>query len=175
MSLRTSPRICSQVKPLYAEIPQLWEKASELNGPAADFRRKWSEERDTHLAIRTATPFFRCKSLFDPWRKRRSATDHQFTPHSIYYALQLILRTSARCSKTGQLTILGTAIDINRPAVLCSLSIVEMKPAVPKKRNTLVIQSAICIWAVAVFLWYFWQFSPVISPLLNKFIRKIWH
>jgi hypothetical protein len=64
------------------------------------------------------------KSL-DPWRKCRSATDHQFTPHSIYYALQLILRTSARRSKTGQLAILGTAIDINRPAVLCSLSIVE--------------------------------------------------
>jgi hypothetical protein len=50
-----------------------------------------------------------------------------------------------------------------------------MKPGVSKKPNTLVIQSAICIWAVAVFLWYFWQFSPVLSPLLKRFLQKIWH
>ena len=52
------------------------------------------------------------------------------------------------------------------------LSIVEMKLEVTKKPNTLVIQSAICIWAIAVVLWYFYQFSPLISPLLKRLLQK---
>ena len=67
------------------------------------------------------------------------------------------------------------AVDIDWPTILCSLSIVELKPELPKKSNSLVVQSAICVWVVAVFLWYFWQFSPVVSPILKRFLLKIWH
>ena len=56
MCLLISRRILSQVEPHDIKVPQLWEEASELNGASANFRRKWSEERDAHVSIRAATP-----------------------------------------------------------------------------------------------------------------------
>jgi hypothetical protein len=69
----------------------------------------------------------------------------------------------------------GLAVDITRLTALCSSAIVKLEPELPKKLNSLVIQGAICIWAVGVFIWYFYEFSPVISPILKKFIMNIWN
>ncbi len=54
-------------------------------------------------------------------------------------------------------------------------SIVRLKPELRKRVISLVVQSAICVWVVGVSLWYFWQLSPVFSPLLKRFLQKIWH
>jgi hypothetical protein len=48
MSLLTSRRICSQVKPLYIEVPQLGEEAPKLDGAAPEFGRIGSKERNMH-------------------------------------------------------------------------------------------------------------------------------
>ena len=66
-------------------------------------------------------------------------------------------------------------IDSNQSGTLSSLLPVELKQGLPKKSNFLLVQGAMCLWAVAVFIWYFYQFSPIISPLLKSILQKLWH
>jgi hypothetical protein len=36
-------------------------------------------------------------------------------------------------------------------------------------------QIAIAFWALAVTLWYFYQFSPAFAPLLRETLHRLWH
>jgi hypothetical protein len=71
--------------------------------------------------------------------------------------------------------VIGQAVDTKQPPALCSSSIVELKPELPRQSTSRLIQGAYCLWALAVFLWYFWQFFPAISPLLKGILQKSWH
>jgi hypothetical protein len=77
-------------------------------------------------------------------------------------------------SKTESTLFPGLAVDSYRQRALCSFAIVESKQELARKSNSLLIQGAICLWAIAASIWYFWQFSPVLSPLFKRFLLKIW-
>ena len=66
------------------------------------------------------------------------------------------------------------AVDSGGETALCSWSLVENKQEGPKNPGDWLIQIAVCLWAIAACIWYYWQYSAVISLPLKQILHKIW-